>query len=541
MVVFGGRDGSALFNDVWSLAFSGPGAPAWSLLAVNPDPGAGVPAPRYRFAAIHETELDRWMILGGDTTQAIPSGATGELWQLTFSTPPVWRRHHETLPSGGRVGHSAVYDTRYMNATVPEIYDPSTETYTALDQAQKWMGLYPSTFLLPSGKVLYSAPTFSTYLLNLATALWETPPWSASGFTGYNSVMYRPGKILKTGGTGGFGASTTRRIDLTGNEATASWRSIAPSTPMLPRVDHNLVMLPTGDVLAAGGIQIAIHAATAVRIPQIWSPATDQWTDSLLLAPDPVRRDYHSSAILLPDGRILSAGGELKTSPSDRGRHTATVYWPPYLFDDGGALAARPQITSVDSLIEYGEIFSVCTPQAAEIAGVSLIRAASTTHGFDQEQRYVPLAFGPSMEGSCLDVTAPPNGNWAPPGWYLLFIVSQDSVPAIASWVRLGPSVSTAPKEPGVGHGLAAFPNPTRFGTTLGFHLEEPDRVKVSIYDAAGRRVRTLASGALRGAGWNRMVWDGKSDTGRIVAAGVYFARLEMSRGRRVVRFVVER
>jgi hypothetical protein len=302
-------------------------------------------------------------------------------------------------------------------------------------------------------------------------------------------------------------------------------------------VDHNLVILPTGEVLAAGGIENSVDITTAVKTPQIWNPVTDMWSDPAKLAPDPAARDYHSTAILLPDGRILSAGGDRRLSPEDRTRNTATIYWPPYLFDDSGALASRPQINSMDTQFIYGSIIAVGTPEATSIQSVCLIRAGSTTHGVDEEQRYVPLSFSVTSGGDGLEVTVPPDGNWAPPGYYLFFIVNGDSVPSVAEWVKVSGPISAVPPEYGVRPAVTAFPNPFQSATTLSFFMTEPGEVELTLFDAAGRQVRKLHQGHSE-AGSHQISWNGRNDEGQKVASGVYVIRLQSPMGVGVSRVV---
>jgi hypothetical protein len=139
-------------------------------------------------------------------------------------------------------------------------------------------------------------------------------------------------------------------------------------------------------------------------------------------------RTYHASALLLPDGSVLVAGSGGCCGAPDQ--FNAEIFSPPYLFR-----GPRPQITSAPSAVQYGNSFAVGTPNAAAIASVALIRTGAMTHGFDHNQRYVPLTFSPS--GGGLTVQAPPNGHTAPPGEYLLFIVDTNGVPSVAPFVRL--------------------------------------------------------------------------------------------------------
>jgi hypothetical protein len=306
---------------------------------------------------------------------------------------------------------------------------------------------------------------------------------------------------------------------------------------MLPRVDHNLVLLPTGDVMVLGGMRDATNVNTAVRTPQIWSPATDQWSDTLQLAPDPAFRDYHSTAILLPDGRILSGGGDIRAFPTDRNRYTGTIYWPPYLFDSSGAPAPKPQIDSLETALTYGAAFTVTSPDAAAIQSVCLIRPASTTHGVDEEQRYVPLAFTPETQPSRLEVTAPAGGTWAPPGRYLLFIVNADSVPSVGQWVSLTSGQSGGLPRPDRPPLLAAYPNPFSERATVQFQIPAPGHVSVRALDALGRSIRRIHEGPLE-AGFHSRNWDGRDEKGRTVPAGVYYITLRSPGLDRTVKLV---
>ncbi len=119
------------------------------------------------------------------------------------------------------------------------------------------------------------------------------------------------------------------------------------------------------------------------------------------------------------------------------------IYQPAYLFQSDGTLAARPSITSVPGSVSYGNQFTVQTPDAASIASVVLIRNGTVTHSFGMDQRMVGMSF--TAGSGSLTVTAPPNGNIAPPGYYMLFILNSNGVPSVASSVLLSSSSTPAP------------------------------------------------------------------------------------------------
>ena len=78
------------------------------------------------------------------------------------------------------------------------------------------------------------------------------------------------------------------------------------------------------------------------------------------------------------------------------------------------------------------------TPDAANIASVVLVRPGTPTHAFDMEQRLVGLSY--TVGSGVLNVTSPPNGNIAPPGYYMLFVLNSAGVPSVARFVRLSAS-----------------------------------------------------------------------------------------------------
>jgi hypothetical protein len=190
------------------------------------------------------------------------------------------------------------------------------------------------------------------------------------------------------------------------------------------------VLLPDGNVLVTNGGQTT-HVrddGQAVRQAEMWSPATQQFRKlASMVAP----RLYHSTALLLPDGRVLVAGGGRFVDGNDPADQlSAEIYSPPYLFK-----GARPTISSAPSTIEYATTFTVTTPDAVQIASAALVRLGAVTHAFDQNQRYVPLTFQQTTGG--LTVQSPSTANLAPPGYYMLFLVNSTGVPSVASIIKV--------------------------------------------------------------------------------------------------------
>jgi hypothetical protein len=184
------------------------------------------------------------------------------------------------------------------------------------------------------------------------------------------------------------------------------------------------VLLPDGTVLVHGGRRASPCNGSKgdpnVYHPEIWDPATEQWTT---MGPMQIDRVYHSTALLLRDGSILSAGGNPHHESSQ-------IFHPPYLYK-----GPRPIIISAPSEVEWGTTFDVVTPDPASIRNVHLLKLGAVTHAYDQSQRMARLNFTAAADH--LTVSAPANGYEAPPGYYMLFLISDLGVPSVAEYVRL--------------------------------------------------------------------------------------------------------
>ena len=344
---------------------------------------------------------------------------------------PRWYPTATTLPDGRVLVTSGSTTCSTCIADIPEVYDPATNTWIQLTSARLTLPLYPFMFVLPDGRILNAGSdeaSIETRVLDVQAQTWTVVDPVPVG--GGSAAMYLPGRVVKSGSPADVdlpsapAVSQTWVIDMT--QPSPAWRETAPMA--FPRGHHNLVILPDGTVLVVGGGRTTDgeDLTQAVYEAERWSPQTETWST---MAPMQVPRLYHSTALLLPDGRVLVAGGGRFQDPQlDQLR--AEIYSPPYLF--GGA---RPTITLAPSRAAYGSNFVVTTPDASDITSVSLVRLGAVTHSFDQDQRFLNLSFQPG-NGS-LTVEAPASANLAPPGYYMLFVVNSAGVPSVAAFVRL--------------------------------------------------------------------------------------------------------
>jgi hypothetical protein len=324
----------------------------------------------------------------------------------------------------------------------PQVWEVSTNRWRDLTTALQgwvpdWSDYYPHLYLAPNGRVFDAGPHGpSRYLDTTGTGNWTFVANSHLPYRDYgSSVMYAPGKIMISGGNRrdgqgkpiGLPETSVEVIDL--NDAAPAWRSVAPM--LHGRRQHNTTLLPDGRVLAIGGSSAAgfDEPAGAVLDAEMWDPATEKWSE---MAGESHYRGYHSTALLLPDGRVLVGGGGHPDSTVGA-QLNFEIYSPPYLFR-----GPRPRVDAAPSQVAYGRAFTVATPDAASIAAVTWLRLGSVTHAFNVGQRINNLAFSQSAAG--LQIVPPANPNLAPPGDYMRFLLDGNGVPSVGRVVRIGPA-----------------------------------------------------------------------------------------------------
>jgi galactose oxidase-like protein/glyoxal oxidase-like protein/PKD domain-containing protein len=307
--------------------------------------------------------------------------------------------------------------------------------------------LYPRLHVLSNGKVFYSGSTTGSSLFDPSTHTWTTNVafTNYSGTRTYGSSVllpltpqnnYKPVVFIMGGGNPA--TNTSEFIDL--SAATPKW-AFGPNMSA-GRIEMNATLLPSGQVLALGGSVNDEDNNTASLAADLYTPNANLINGAFSPAgAESFPRLYHSVSLLLPDATVWVAGG----NPA-RGAYESQmeIYTPQYLLNADGTPATRPTISNVSSpVIGYNAAFQIQTPDAANISQIVLMRNGAATHAFDMDQRYVGLNF---IAGSgILNVTGPPNGNIAPPGYYMLFLLNRSGVPSVASMVQLSHAANDIP------------------------------------------------------------------------------------------------
>jgi hypothetical protein len=366
-------------------------------------------------------------------------------------------------PTLTRLGNNQVVITSGWTDNGQAIMNPDVEVFTPDSNIDGDNGtiqkvgthdpswFYPYQFLLPDGRMLQAGPAeTNASILNPADWSWSRVsnllqshyfygngvPWPAAGPGGSSKVMIIGGKdSVAFGGSNTFAADArdpvsnfTEMFDAA--NPTGGWQALTQMPQ--PRARQNTVFLPDGTFLTVGGNSgdptqtgsdqylNSQKEALLYRPPTPTTPG-GSWTP---MAAQQKERAYHSTALLLPDGRVVSAGDD---RISDQSQHYIEIFSPPYLFK-----GERPVIVSMPSQVGLGTKFTINA--TTTIQKVVLIAPGATTHANDMNQRYVELAI--SRKKNQAEATIPASPNIVPRGYYMLFVLNK-GVPSQAKWLKV--------------------------------------------------------------------------------------------------------
>jgi hypothetical protein len=422
----------------------------------NPSTGAvttdNLPFPYNIFCSGSSLLPNGQLLVAGGHDDTKSGHADAGIWQSTLFNPPTnawsqaanmnyarWYPTNIELANGTTLVASG--DDANEQLVLPmEEYNYQTNWWTVLPASANFPSdgfIYPRMVLLTNGNVFMGGMSAGTMTFNTATNAWSTVGNLQFGQRIYGAMVLLPGldRVLEVGGntlTNQTADATNTAEMINFSDPKPAWAYVASMN--YPRQNENLVLLPDGTVLAVGGGEgggtlgeSGGRYVNPVYEPEIYNPKLNTWT---VMNPQQAQRTYHSTALLLPDGRVVSAGSDYGSL-----EETVEVFSPPYL-----SRAPRPTITSAPASLTYGQGFTITTPDAANIIRVALIKVASTTHATRFDERFVDLTF--SLGDGQITATAPPSGAYAPPGYYMLDILNSKGVPAVMPFVLLAPSNS---------------------------------------------------------------------------------------------------
>jgi Galactose oxidase-like, Early set domain len=353
---------------------------------------------------------------------------------------------------------------------VQEVYHHDSQEWGIMKDERDFP-LYPRLHLLPDGDVFYSGVFNTHYFVpgRFPSARWNqlTGEWTDLGgrhrkknreegislLLALRPPNYEPKILVAGGGTHNLGRilmtifhsihkeswsskfhfltkvqDSAELIDLSQSEP--RWQAIARMH--FPRIHAPGVLLPDGQVAAIGGMSAyghipGTHMAQHPVLPaEMYDPDRNAWT---LMAAQSKPRVYHSTAILLPDARVISMGSNPYAKMIE---HAIEIYSPPYLFRGD-----RPVISQPPERMPYETPVSIRVNQARQIGQVVLMRPEVLTHVTNTDQRLLELEFK-AINDDTLEIQGPPTAAHMPEGYSLLFVLNNDGVPSVGKFVRVG-------------------------------------------------------------------------------------------------------
>jgi Domain of unknown function (DUF1929) len=426
------------------------------------------------FCCGHAFLPDGRILVAGGSLKYPPDGFAGNREALIFdpvttnwkSIQPMangrWYPTVVTLADGSTLVFAGIIRPDVNDDTIERITTPDTDGW--IKSRDFGLPLYPHLFEMSNGRLIFTGGKMDTAgdsvpftfdPLNPTPSIVIADLQDPGQCNQCASVVMPPAQLqqfmILGGGPpdpdepGQLQGDATNRVnvvDMTGD------RRYHPKARLnRARMHVNAVLLPDRTILATGGAftreaserkgKVNPDVGREVFEAEIYDPVLDTWT---VTAPATVARLYHSVALLLPDGRVVAAGGNpdkgsqvswLEPSPDPLEEMRLEIFSPPYLFQ-----GPRPSITQVTQEIHYGEAVTIKSPDAANIKWVSLIRPGLTTHSFNGTQRLVDVTFT-VVSSDALDASILNEPSIAPPGWYMLFLVARNGVPSVAKWVHL--------------------------------------------------------------------------------------------------------
>lgn len=352
-----------------------------------------------------------------------------------------------TLPDGRIhiVGGSPAYGNQSNSSPISEVFTPGkgwTGLPTTANGPQRrgdpattgnpfW---YPHAFPVRGSELFIIAGKYQYFESYGGTGGIRNEQALGSGNYGASSaaVMFRPGLVMQLGGgaeanNAGVlrGSSVASIFDLRGIDAQGRSTVTRQDTRMRKgRHWATPTLLANGEVLVTGGSAGNNTLDDVAYDAEIFNPADKQWRAAASLA---VPRLYHSTALLLKDGRVWVGGGG---SPGPVLGNSAEIYTPDYLLNANGV---RPSVLTGPSRVTLGQTFRITTDRP--ISRMTLVKTGMATHGFNTDQRFFEAAF--KAEAGGYTVSFPNDAVNATPGLYMLFAFDDRGVPSEGKFMRL--------------------------------------------------------------------------------------------------------
>ncbi len=427
----------------------------------------------------------RLLVTGGyldyhetSTGAAAPNAYSGlnQVWTFDPVTKE-WQRHEDMddgrwyptqmlMPDGRTMIMQGLDSTGEEYNRQVEVFDPTKPLGQEIDSLDRELtttedgDYYPHMFWLPSGRGLVAGPDrLQSYFvakpspLTLRTTDFANPMLRRTWGAGLLMPLDHDsttGTVWQLGGSDGpqRDKPNTATVEAFDERNPSAWTP-APSQ-QVARSHQNAVLLPDGGIAAIGGGHgnrgTNWDSAEEHKQMELYDPNSRTWK----LGPAQAEaRAYHSTAMLLPDGSVLSAGDDRLP---EHALDSYEIYKPPYFFK-----GERPVISSAPASSAWGRTVWVGT-RNSDIDRAVLVAPSATTHAVDMSQRVINLPARKRADGAGYDVDMPVNANIALPGHHMLFLIDSQGRPSHASWIDIRADAPQQSPPPGGG---PADPQPT--------------------------------------------------------------------------------
>jgi hypothetical protein len=416
----------------------------------EPSSGALKPltTPTDMFCAGHMLMSNGEAIATGGTTRyktdKLPWQGSRALYTFDFNTEKFTKQPNmddgRWYPSviNTRGGYALIvggFDAKGKNSESSEIWNPYDNKYDP-QPGNREFPLYPHIFLTSNAKYFFTGEGWTKPAEDAEgtqgyfhPGFWA--PFKGNKYTKVNDLSHptrrgfgtscwlgsiRRQKLMVMGG-GWPATSSTNVIDL---DSSSSPKYKAGPSLRAAKAYLSCVQLPDGSVLEVGGGSANKIGNASQEVSLLKSASSKSWT-AMNPLPKGEHRLYHSMAYLADDGSVVS----LSSNPKGQARSdTVLRFKPPYMFK-----GQRPTLSGVPSEITYGQTYPINV--SSDVTRVVMMTAPSPTHGFDANQREIPLQYADGK------ITINATSSLAPRGYYRLFAINANGAISTAKWTRV--------------------------------------------------------------------------------------------------------
>ncbi|GAB2604607.1 hypothetical protein Aab01nite_78320 [Paractinoplanes abujensis] len=354
------------------------------------------------------------------------------------------------LPGGDVLAVSGLDEFGRILPGDNEKYLRAERKWVAAPELKRYFPTYPALHLMADDRLFFSGSNsgYGSDTEGRTPGLWNLEDNSFEVVPGLaqprltetsSSVLLAPAQDQKVmifgGGEVGESPVSTTRTAIADLDTSNPIYEPGPDLPEPVRY-LSTVLLPDDTVFTTGGSSgyrggpYGGKPRSDLFTSQIYQPASNSFATA---AESTVGRNYHSEAILLADGRVITLGSDPLYDETGKNpgsfEKRIEVYSPPYLFQ-----GERPVITGGPATVRRGATVTFGT-DSKNVRRARLVRPSAVTHVVDVDQRSVAVDITPTEGG--LAISIPQRKGLVPSGWYMLFLVDDKGVPSVARWVQV--------------------------------------------------------------------------------------------------------